>query len=247
MVFRPEKISKIEAAETHEQLKKTLEEESIGLREKGFEVDNECRVKSEAFNRFFPAEIIKRDLERVKESETWFQKKTSPETAEKEKRGEALEMAKTIGFNRHWFGNRLISVRTSKYDDFFNGVDNLIIDTKTGEPLAAVDTAVNYLIKAKQLIGKIQSGCAVKYGFGLTPEGVTKTSYKNLPLFIISLGQAEMDQIASGDFKDVEKNLLSSLQRQGHDFSDPEFPAAPEVKSSYQRVGAIFNELKSEK
>ncbi len=238
MKFEKERsIEKLTAEELVEKLRPELEGEAARLESLGFEVGEDCRIDPEAFHGVLPVGEIEGDLKRVKETEKRFEKGSAE--------GELLETLKTLGVNDHWFGGRFVSLRTAKYDDIFNGVDNLIIDTKTFEPIAAVDTTINFRDKAKELQRKIEKGSAVKYGFGLSEKGVEKKSYKNLPLFIISFPKNELGKIVE-DFKTAEERLRSDLKLQSELFPREFKNTNPEVKAAYERIGKILEELPEE-
>lgn len=231
---------KSETEKAYEKLKAETAAEALELRKMGFEVDDECRINPEAFAPLYSVINRARNDKAVADLE----RKFKPIGKEKVERGEILEMAKTLGFNKHWFGKRLLALRTAKYDDYVNGVDNLIIDKETFEPLAAVDTTTAYLTKAKQLAERIQNGSQIKYGYGLDKKGIKKTTYRNLPLFIISFSPDELDKL-SENYEDFEDYLLKSLKQQSQDF--PEFSKMDrEVKDAYIRTRVIFEEVEED-
>lgn len=236
---RPEQVlSKLETEEIHEKLKEEMERESLELNEQRFKVDGDCRIETSAFEKLFKKEEIARNEAVTKDLERKFGEK---EDLEKKKHGEILEMAKTIGFNKHWFDGKFVAVRTAKYDDYINGVDNLIIDTKTFEPLAAVDTSTAYKTKARELAEKIKNGGVVKYAYGLSENGPEVKSFKRLPLFIISFTPDEVGEMLE-NYASKEEQLLDSLRQQSRDF--PKLPAMhPGVKAAYERLNATFEEL----
>lgn len=239
---RPEEaLSRLETEETYAKLKKEMAGEALELNKRGFEIDDECRINPKTFEALYTKEDIERNERAVNGLENKFRVKAG-EIAKKQ-RGEILEMAKTLGFNRHWFGGKFIAVRTAKYDDYVNGVDNLIIGTETFEPLAAVDTSTAYLTKARELVDKIRGGSLVKYGYGLTEKGAEKKSYRRLPLFIISFRPEEVEEMLE-NFAGQEEILLKSLKQQSRDF--PQLSQMhPEVKAAYTRLQTLFEELAS--
>ena len=156
-----------------------------------------------------------------------------------------------MAFNKLWFKKRLITVRTSKYDDYFNGIDEIIFDTKTFQPLAAVDTTLDPMIKANELMNKITRGGELKYGLEMNPQGIKKKSCKNLPFFIISIKLEDCLSLASDIFQGqaseegekIKNEVLKSILLQSEKFQDI---ASTGVKSSYQNVKEIFQELSKE-
>ncbi len=99
-----------------------------------FPVGKDCRIQTQEFEDVFSLEEIKKDQKRVESLEKKFSEKNI---------GELLEVIKTLTFNQLWFSNDLISLRTSKFDDYCNGVDEVVIDIKTNEVLAAIDETTN--------------------------------------------------------------------------------------------------------
>lgn len=231
-----------EAGELEAKLLPELKELSQELNIKGFPVDEECRIRPEVFKDIFGEHAVLADKkvgDREKES---IQDKPNVPI------GELLEIAKTITFNKLWFKGRLIALRTSKFDDVLNGVDEVIFDTETHQPLAAVDTTTNVKDKEGEIFGKIRKGSQVKYGFYIK-DGIKKGSLTDLPTFIISLRSKELLEFAQKiinhpddkkfDLK-TEKNILESLKLQSEEFQKI---ADSRMKHSYEAAGQIFNDL----
>ena len=120
-------------------LKPLLENESEKLRGRGFPVGADGRLLPEEYKGIYRPEEITNDLRKVRLLESKYREEEGKPI------GDLLEVAKTLAFNRFWFGGRLIAVRASNYDDYFNGVDEIIFDAETFQSLAAIDTTVNPL------------------------------------------------------------------------------------------------------
>lgn len=231
------------ASELLSQLKKEhLKEISFQLKEKKFSVDENCRIDQNAFEEIFSKKVILMDLKAVENLEKKFNNKDSKNI------GELLEVAKTISFNKFWFNDNLITLRTSKFDDYFNGVDELIFDQKTKEPLAAVDTTSNIKEKSLKIIEKIKNGSQIKYGFYIKNE-VKKGSLNDLPTFIISINSEKLIEMAekivegksTDEFLKKEKiEILKSLKEQSEQFSKI---ANEKLKYAYKRTTEIFENL----
>lgn len=230
-----------------------LKEEAERLRKAGFGVDNECRIKPSEFKKLFGEKTIEKDLNRVEEKEATFEKENPnyKETAEYIK-GETLEMAKTLAFNGHWFNKKLIAVRTARYDDIFNGVDELIFDKETKFPLAAVDLSTNMKIKTKELFEKrMYEGGKVKYGFGFDENSsVEKKSYENLPLFVVSITPEELLEVNSTIIKGnlhfeslkISNNILEELSNQSEIAVNSD-SISPSLRAAYEKAAQIFEKL----
>jgi len=252
-MFKESKISKEaeqkdiyeKAGEYIEKLLPELKEISEELKEKNFPVDEVCRINTEAFKDIFGERVIMADQKIVEKTERKFLEK------ENKNIGELLETVKTIAFNKLWFKERLISLRTSKFDDYFNGVDEVIFDTETHQPLAAVDTTTNINEKIEKMIDKIKKGSQVKYGFYIK-DNIRKGSLNDLPTFIISLKPEELleftqkiinhfegEQLEQFDLK-TREHILESLKLQSEKFQEI---ADYKMKHSYEIAGQIFDDL----
>lgn len=233
------------ASEYKRELLPQLQEISEKLQKEGFSLDEQVRIKTEEFRDIFGKKIILADQKLVEKLERKFVQD------EHKNIGELLEIVKTIAFNNFWFKERMVSLRTSKFDDYLNGIDEVIFDRQTHQPLAAVDTTTNIKEKTEEIIDKIKRGSQIKYGFYLT-EGIKKGSLNDLPTFIISLKTEELLDFAQKIIEhfrggkvekihfQIEKEILESLKRQAEEFQKI---AEPKMKHSYEIAGQIFDDL----
>lgn len=246
--------SKIETLErTKERLRELLpllNEESESLKKAGFPVNSDCRLMPEAYEEIYRREEIADDLKKAQSLEIDFQKQPGKEI------GDLLEITKTLAFNRSWFGGRLIAVRASKYDDYFNGVDEMIFDAESSQALAAIDTTINPLSslgkegrrEADKILKKVRSGAKIKYGASLSGEDAKKQSCDKLPIFVVTIGIEKLIQLAkdliggrmSDDSKILEKEVIESLKSQSEQFQKL---VDPKIAASYQKTQGIFEEL----
>lgn len=245
-----------------EQLAPELKMQAEKLNRLGFEVDEECRVKSEAFLEQVPAKEIAADLTLAKKLKVKHARSTESSSEKKANKsiGETLEVAKTLGVDGHWFGGRFVAVRSSEYDDYCgNKVDNLIFDTVTREPLAAIDATTNQAEKLKnkaEIIKKVMNGAEVKYGYSLekTEDApgykAVKMAGQKLPYFMISFSSEDLENIArdlvegveSEELAEASRRLLRELKQQAEIFS--KHPSVkPEIKAAYGRFLKIFEGL----
>lgn len=241
-----------------------LKMQSEKLKKFGFDVDENCRVKMEAFKGPVPTKEIGDDLTLTKKLKAKFEKESASNPDKKAEKaiGEALEVAKTSGVNSHWFGGRFIAIRSSEYDDMCgNKVDNLIFDTITREPLAAIDATTNQATKLKdqkEIIQKVLNGAEVKYGYALeeTKEApgykAVKKANQKLPYFIISFDGDELESmmrdlaggVESDELVESSMKLIEELKKQAESFS--QHPAVkPEIKAAYGRFLKIFERVKN--
>ncbi|MDP3901677.1 MAG: hypothetical protein Q8Q37_01705 [bacterium] len=238
----------------YEALKSVLREQAEVIRKDGFDVDDDLRISPTQFKDFLGDGTIKHDNNAVAQLEgnVFKPKEEDPNHKVSHKGGEFLEMAKTIMFNRDLFNQRLIALRTCKYDDYVNDVDEVIIDRQTGQAMAAIDTTTDLSSKLRnsKVLSRVANGCRVKYGLTFNPhtKSVGKITYNKLPLFIISLSPDQLadlvKQLVNGfsddGRKDVEIFLQKSLSSQSNQAASM---AGENMKNAYLKAGAIFNSL----
>ena len=111
-----------------------------------------------------------------------------------------------------------IVARTSLLDDYRHGVDNLIIDKKTGAAICGFDevqSANNQesdrntdlkKIKILENISKYQ-GAFIKYGATIKNNDFKRCSLRNVPTFFLTLSEGDVADITTEiDNKDVSSN-----------------------------------------
>ena len=202
-----------------ETLSARIKDKSIELREFGCPLNEDGRINMAAFEGFYPPDEIKRDQEKVLEREKKFKKDDESVKDKKigqgrnvafskegfnpkENRGEQLEIIVTYVFQQ-LFNERFLVARSSRYDDVFNGVDHLILDRETGNPVCAFDEIASVsgpLITEKQeriLRRNQEGGVALKYGLDLKPSRtglpeIQLSQLKNLPIFCFSFPSDEI-------------------------------------------------------
>jgi len=226
------------------QLKSVLEQ----LKEAGFPVGPDCRID------IFEYENSGNDRNYARRLGAEWSAKATPEDVQNKETGELFEIVKTLGVNNHWFEGRLVSVRTSKYDDYVNGVDNLIFDTQTGQPIAAIDdTTGGSKLEDPKVKERIRRGGQIKYGASYNKEeGIIKKSLSKLPVFIISTVNRDLLAMA----KDLAANkqgfestrgvsyILDRLLEQYEKIATGEVKISDkELLDAYHRAGKLFGEL----
>ncbi|MDP2695834.1 MAG: hypothetical protein Q8O87_01115 [bacterium] len=238
----------------HESLKVALKEQADKLRKDGFDVDDDARISVQKFKDFFSANTFDDDVEAVRKLDASIDAGAKTEEGARV-RGEVLEMAKTIIFNSEIFGGRLVALRTTKYDDYKNGVDEMIIDRQTGEAMAALDTTTDLSSKmqAPAIMKRVAGGCRVKYGLKLDVDTnqISRYTHNRLPLFIISVSIENLAKAAqsivtgvSNEYrKELEEYFKSSFVGQAKAASDVE-AINVNVRAAYSRVAQIFDSIK---
>ncbi len=136
-----------------------------------------------------------------------------------------LSLAKVLG-------PRFLSVRSSAWDDYENGVDNLLLDLETGSVVCGFDEIVEGYgqdggaKKEKKIMDKfVRGGSFVQYGIksvGESGKEVVISKQTNLPTFFVSLTKDELsdllENINKPEISESEKKvigeMLSSLEYQ---------------------------------
>lgn len=128
-------------------------------------------------------------------------------------------------------GSDFIIARSSKYDDYNNGVDQVIIYKPTGEVVCGIDEVINKLGEegGQKKIEKLErimakGGAHIKYGAKLENGKLVRSELRNIPAFYMSLTKLELGELLVNlknnpdETSEYEKNtfdkLLESLELQ---------------------------------
>jgi len=236
------------------------------LAEEGIPVTEDCRIDTSAFLGVYSQETIQKDEEEVKKAERKWYKGASPEEIKKKKEmetGEQFEKLKTVVFDNSLGGDFLV-VRASSYDDIKNGVDNVILERKTGNLVCAFDevgeTSGEAYERKRQKIterNEMENGGRLKYGIGTTEEGnLILTEVKNLPIFYLALPKEfikkGIDNLSDkGEQGEFEKKLFlnvfcASLERQLKELLGKR-KLNPQLKKRALRFREVLDKIKRQR
>lgn len=162
-------------------------------------VNDDLRIEIKEFKGILGENATDDDLKSIEDIEKQFGLKSMKGKERIFTSGEILEIYKTAILN-NLLGDKYLVVRTSKYDDYFHGIDNIIIDKESGEIIAAVDDVVDirsdrFFKKKSEIIEKnLENGVSIKYGIKLTGEGEVKEIIRvpnldGLPIFYIAISE----------------------------------------------------------
>lgn len=203
----PERGEPEERIEKRKRLDGYLEQISKKLREQGLPVDSTCRVEMSAFKNVYTSIGIEADKKHIEKGyKQWYPNKTIEEgRQEKEKSdGSILEKLKTAIFYKN-LNDKCFVFRSSEYDDFENGVDNIIMDKETGRVVCALDEVRDtmgpeYTTKVQKVIGrnKADGGAKLKYSFSVkSEEGEVKVvpseEIRGIPVFYLAVSKNVLD------------------------------------------------------
>lgn len=257
----PEKFKSPESdvEKKKEEIKDFLESISFQLKKEGMPVERDCRIDIGTFKDIYSPEVLKNDQETVKEyRKEWYGKLAESGLVSG---GEELEMLKTAIFYKN-LSREFVTLRSSSYDDIKNGVDNIILERKTGNLVCALDevediSGKRYETKRDAVLERNirRDGAILKYGLTFENEkDKMKLKFgelRNLPIFYLALSEDHVEKgiksfIPSQEEKsDYEKKLFSyfiaSLNSQIKALKLAPQPLNPKLK---ERLNSLEDSLK---
>lgn len=122
---------------------------------------------------------------------------------------------------------RFLVVRASIFDDYKNGIDNLILDKETGAVICAFDEVLENdsdrnrgISKKVEKIKKsaVLGGTRAKYGVSLVDKKIVRATSRNIPVFYITLESKDLVNLtndlyysSNGEITETEKRLFNHL------------------------------------
>ena len=232
-----------------EKLENYLREKAEILKSMGLPIDERLRIKEEQFNDIYSKSEIERDNQKIiQRQREWEEKEIKDQRFGTEKIGEKLEEVFSLLLNKMFEKNEMIVVRTSKYDDIFAGVDHLILDAKTGNVVAGIDTLSEmsgrrYESKIQAILAKnLDGGARIKYGVRIEEGKVKKGRLQQVPVFLFALPPQKIDQIVetfdpqkvTPQEKDVFRYFLACLKLQTDALAKKDMKAFPELEKRFK-------------
>jgi len=123
--------------------------------------------------------------------------------------------------------DRFLVVRSSEIDDYFHGMDNLILDKETGALICAFDEVLENPSDSEKVSPKIQKvqnilskgGAEVSYGIALTNEKkLVRSHVRHIPVFHLNLKKADLMILTEnlgdnfdGAVSDNERRIFTQL------------------------------------
>lgn len=143
------------------------------------------------------------------------------ENKAKQKSGRT-ETIVTILLNR-LMGERFIVVKSSTYDDYYSGVDHLIIDKTNGNVVGAFDEVAQNdkhegsanSSKKQDKVKKInqKGGASIKYGLKINQDKLEMTKLENLPIFYLSLSDENYNKLGKTTDNDIKGEITDTEQK----------------------------------
>lgn len=154
--------------------------------------------------------------------------------------------------------------KSSKYDDYKHGVDNVILDKETGNIVCGFDDVLGHSgddggDKKKDKIRKImeRGGVNLKHGLGFQVDGSLETKeLYNLPAFYLAISKEDLELLLEninnkeeGSIDEIEKNLIlkfiNSMEDQLNNFNNDNLNTKLQVnilkfEKSLQKIKSII-------
>lgn len=185
----------------------------------------------------------------------------------REKEGtEPEKLEKAISCVLHKFlHSDFIVAKASKYDDYFNGVDTVIVDAKTQKVVGAfdevrgTDSVMGNTKKLEKVFNKAQKGGAhLKYGINFKKDSteIVKKEMYHVPLFMIALSKEKLSDLLAGMNGEAEGHptkietqvfgqILESFEDQIKIFEDPRSGIKGYVAENIQSFKETLNRMKA--
>lgn len=186
--------------------------------------------------------------------------------AEDKSAGTQFEILKTAVMHKH-AGNRFIVVRSSRYDDSKNGVDNVLVDTTNGQTICAFDE-VNASFHGKALVEKTntvlsknfgidlateskfgveqktgEKGVQLKYGIKIQDGKMECAELAHLPIFLLATDYDQLDEGQRTFINGGEKGLYETKMFKY--FLTTLFAQIQQLKLKPKRYDALPQELRA--
>lgn len=156
---------------------------------------------------------------------------------------------------------RFLVVRSSVFDDYKNGADNLILDKETGAVICAFDEVLENQsdkerapvkiekIKKKALLG----GTEAKYGIALKEKKLVRDKVRNIPVFYLTLESKDLQKLTDDLYEGKGKptiredalfaHLVASIKEQRNMLLSLNLP--PVMKKKLSEFEASLKALES--
>jgi len=199
------------------------------LEKSGLPIDRRGRIDTQFFTDLYDAAEIARDNQKVQELKNKFTRekneeiinrtwKENPEEVmaanqaapKNQGLGEKLELLKSAIFIKFLQKDYLV-IRSSEFDDIFNKVDNIMIDSKSGNIVCALDEVADttgslYEEKRQNVLSRnLRGGAHLKYGLNCKDGKVSKARVSNIPVFYLALPQRHILEGIKNFTPDLDK------------------------------------------
>jgi len=175
------------------------------------------------------------------QEESWARDEGKTVDGWKESRGKnpatMAELAVSVLLHKA-IGDKFIIARASKFDDYQNGVDNVLIDRENGNIVCGFDEVLgregndgSEKKKLKLMREAERGGINIRYGATIEKGELKRKSFRNIPAFYLGLSKDELGKTLESLDKDAEMSeseklvlnkLFVSLETQINDLENNE-------------------------
>ncbi|MFA6193848.1 MAG: hypothetical protein WC726_03260, partial [Parcubacteria group bacterium] len=157
-------------------------------------------------------------------------------------------------------GDDFLVVRSATIDDY-DGVDNIILNKRTGEVICAFDEVHEggdgkRTDEKKEKMKKVArgEGAKISYGMGLEAGQLRRTKMENVPVFFLSLKREELENLLNNmDFdlgsdvtaveNEIFSELLKSLRQQQQELLKDRKVSSSIVQKKLVSFGRLLTDL----
>lgn len=272
-----------------ERLRKLIKDISTALNKEAYDLhglngllDAECQVKPQGYAKLYGQELIDESQAEVHERELEFSDALHPGTQKfylethgiegeeqiiakwkqekRENKNTQMELAVTALLHKV-LKERYFVVRTSEYDDYMNGIDNIIVDKETGVVICAFDEVHeggdgSRTNDKQSKISKTarKDGAEIRFGLKVEDNKLQRAGLENLPVFYLGLTTTELEDLMNhmnyenmDQLSDKEKStylkLIGSVGEQMELLQEDKLPEG--VKQNLNRFQESFEALNS--
>jgi len=224
---------------------------------KALEIIERDRIKTDELADLYGAETIARDNAYVKKREEEFEISLSDADRQQRKLAAVFEaILHEHGEQSNWFGEAAVTIKTSRFDDIVNGVDEIVeFEEKATSPsylALAVDATYSTfpdhkLIKIKEEINK---GELAQIKYAVAENTGFRGELNKVPRVVIGVSSRTVNELAelwlSKDNKvlanhPVQMQILEEVLMQAKAFAKyAENIGQPEIARKYEKTQAII-------
>ncbi|HCB35013.1 MAG: hypothetical protein A2W52_03035 [Candidatus Taylorbacteria bacterium RIFCSPHIGHO2_02_49_25] len=160
-------------------------------------------IKIDDFVDLYGSERLSRDRRYVEQRERQFLERNSSETAKNAEWAKVFEaILHEHGEQSNWFGAEATTLKTSRYDDIINGVDELIEYQKEDSSLSflalAVDATYSHETRGKlrRIKGEIDAGNLATIRYFAAENVDIKGELKNIPHVIVGTDRSTLLELS---------------------------------------------------
>ena len=231
---------------------------------KAKEVIKRDEIKLEDFEDLYGKENVQKDKEYVRKMEYLFNKERNSEKDNSSKLATIFEsVIHEHGELSDWFGSSAFTIKTSRYDDIKNGVDEIVEFIEENKKFSHLALGVDVTIanetysKFKKIIDEINQGKLAEIKYFKSDELGIRGELKNVPRVIISVEGKTVRELGGmwleGKNKELSEHfiqyqILEEILLQSKFFSlYAEKKNQIKIKDTYEHLNKIIENIYQQK